>query len=45
MIADAKEMVLEALNIRFKNIPIDIHKQINSLNNRIIILHLFYDLF
>lgn len=35
-LADAREMVLEALDIKFSsNVPGDVHKKINTLNNRI----------
>ena len=40
VITEAKDMVLEVLNIRFKNVPIDIHKEINGLNNRILLKRL-----
>ena len=35
---EAREMVLEALDIRFSsNVPRDVHKIINALNNRILL--------
>ncbi len=34
MLAEAKEMVLEALDINFTNVPEEIHKKIIDLNNR-----------
>ena len=37
MLFDAREMVLEALDIKFSNIPADIHAQIQALNNRILL--------
>ena len=38
MLSDAREMVLEALDIRFSsNVPEDVHKKINTLNNRILL--------
>ena len=38
MLTDAREMVLEALDIKFSsNVPEDIHKKINALNNRILL--------
>jgi len=38
MLSDAREMVLEALDIRFSsNVPGDVHKKINTLNNRILL--------
>ena len=38
MLSDAREMVLEALDIRFSsNVPGDIHKKINALNNRLLL--------
>jgi len=37
MLDDAREMVLEAIDIRFNNIPEDIYKQIKALNNRILL--------
>ena len=40
MLEDAREMVLEALDIRFSNIPEDIHKQIKALNNRMLLKRL-----
>ncbi len=40
MLFDAREMVLEALDIKFSNIPADIHAQIQALNNRILLKRL-----
>ena len=40
MLVDAREMVLEALDIKFSNVSEDIHKQINALNNRILLKRL-----
>lgn len=41
MLSDAREMVLEALDIRFSsNVPGDVHKKINALNNRILLKEL-----
>ena len=37
MHTDAREMVLEALDIKFSNVSEDIHKQIRALNNRILL--------
>jgi len=38
MLSEAREMVLEALDIRFSsNVPGDVHKKINTLNNRILL--------
>jgi len=38
MLSEAREMVLEALDIRFSsNVPGDVHKKINALNNRILL--------
>jgi predicted transposase/invertase (TIGR01784 family) len=38
MLVEAREMVLEALDIRFSsNVPGDVHKKINALNNRILL--------
>jgi hypothetical protein len=38
MLSDAREMVLEALDIRFSNdIPEDVQKTINTLNNRLML--------
>ena len=35
MLYDAREMVLEALDTKFsKNVPADVHAQIQALNNR-----------
>jgi len=34
MLAEAREMVLEALDITFTNVPEEIHKKIIGLNNR-----------
>ncbi len=34
MLAEAKEMVLEALDTSFTNVPEDVHKKIIALNNR-----------
>ena len=42
----AKEMVLEALDIKFSsNVPEDIHKKINALNNRILLKRLLRSTF
>ena len=41
MLSEAREMVLEALDIRFSsNVPGDVHKKINALNNRILLKEL-----
>jgi len=38
MLSEAREMVLEALDIRFSsNVSRDVHKKINDLNNRILL--------
>ena len=38
MLSDAREMVIEALDIKFSNnVPGDVHKKINALNNRILL--------
>ena len=38
MLSDAKEMVLEAIDIKFSsNVPEDVHKKINRLNNKILL--------
>ena len=38
MLTADKEMVMEALDIKFSsNVPEDIHKKINALNNRILL--------
>ena len=38
MLSDARKMVLEALDIKFcSNVPGDIHKKINALDNRILL--------
>jgi hypothetical protein len=33
MLFDAREMVLEALDIKFSNVPTDVHAQIQALNS------------
>ncbi len=41
MLFDAREMVLEALDIKFSsNVPADIHTKIQALNNRILLKRL-----
>jgi hypothetical protein len=46
MLSDAREMVLEALDIRFSsNVPRDVHKKINALNNRILLKRLLRSAF
>jgi len=46
MLSEAKEMVLEALDIRFSsNVPGDVHKIINALNNRILLKKLLRSAF
>jgi hypothetical protein len=41
MLFEAREMVLKALDIRFSgNVPGDVHKRINALNNRILLKEL-----
>ena len=38
MLAEAREMVLEALDVKFSsNVPGDVHEKINALNNRILL--------
>lgn len=37
MLADAREMVLEALDIKFSTVPGDVHKIIRALNNRLLL--------
>jgi len=38
MLTDAKETVLEALGRKFSsNIPVDIHRAVNALNNRVLL--------
>jgi hypothetical protein len=37
MLSEAREMVMEALDIKFRNVSEDIHKQIKALNNRILL--------
>ena len=38
MLSDAREMVLEVLDIKFSsNVPGDVHKKINALNNRVLL--------
>ncbi len=38
MLSDAREMVLEALDIKFSsNVPGDVHKKINAVNNRLLL--------
>ena len=37
MLADAREMLLEVLNISFSNVPEDIHDKIKALNNRLLL--------
>lgn len=37
MLIDAREMVLEALDIRFNNVPEDICEKIKALNNRMLL--------
>ncbi len=41
MLTDAREMVLEALDIKFSTVPGDMQSIINALNNRVmLVLHL-----
>jgi len=37
MLSEAREMVLEALDIKFSNVPADVHAQIQALNNRLLL--------
>ena len=37
MLADAREMVMEALDIKFRNVPGDMQSIINALNNRVLL--------
>ena len=37
MLADAREMVLEALDIKFSTVPGDVHEIIKALNNRLLL--------
>ncbi len=42
MVSEAREMVIEALDFRFRNnVPDDVHKKIKALNNRILLRKLF----
>ncbi len=46
MLSEAREMVLEALDIRFSNnVPEDIHKKITALNNRLLLKRLLRSAF
>jgi len=40
MLFDAREMVLEALDVKFNNVPADVHAQIQALNNRLLLKRL-----
>ncbi len=40
MLFEDREMVLEALDIKFNNVPADVHAQIQALNNRLLLKRL-----